>query len=149
MKSIFQIAASLACAVALTACGGGGSDTPASNPAAPQPVFSKTDTVVGTGTEATAGDTVTVHYTGYLYSATATGGKGSQFETSVGKTPFTFVLGRGNVIAGWEQGVPGMKVGGKRTLVMPASLAYGATAQGAIPANSALVFDVEMVAIKR
>ncbi len=149
MKSIFQIAASLACAVALTACGGGGSDAPATSTPAPQPVFSKTDTTVGTGTEAVAGDTVTVHYTGYLYAASATGGKGTQFETSVGKTPFTFVLGRGNVIPGWDQGVPGMKVGGKRTLVIPASLAYGATAQGPIPANSALVFDVEMVAIKR
>ena len=148
MKSIFQIVASIACAVALTACGGGGSDTPAT-PTPVQPVFSKTDIVVGTGAEAVAGSTVTVHYTGWLYSEGASGNKGMQFETSVGGTPFSFPLGQGRVIAGWDQGVVGMKVGGKRTLVIPASMAYGATAQGKIPANSALVFDVEVLAVQR
>jgi len=148
MKSIFQIVASIACAVALTACGGGGSDTPpVTTPT--QPVFSKTDTVVGTGAEAVAGSTVTVHYTGWLYAEGAAGNKGTQFETSVGSAPFSFPLGQGRVIAGWDQGVVGMKVGGKRTLVIPASMAYGATAQGKIPANSALVFDVEVLAVQR
>ncbi|GGZ08480.1 FKBP-type peptidyl-prolyl cis-trans isomerase [Pseudoduganella plicata] len=148
MKSIFQFVASIACAVALTACGGGGSDTPAAT-APVQPVFSKTDTVVGTGTEAVAGDTVTVHYTGWLYSDSAGDKKGTQFETSVGGAPFSFPLGQGKVIAGWDQGVVGMKVGGKRTLIMPASMAYGSTPQVKIPANSALVFDVEVLAMKR
>jgi len=148
MKSIFQIVASIACAVALTACGGGGNDTPATT-APVQPVFSKTDIVVGTGTEAAAGDTVTVHYTGWLYSDSASDKKGTQFETSVGSAPFSFPLGQGKVIAGWDQGVVGMKVGGKRTLIMPASMAYGSTAQVKIPANSALVFDVEVLSVKR
>ena len=148
MKSIFQIVASIACAVALTACGGGGSDAPAVTTPV-QPVFSKTDIVVGTGAEAVAGSTVTVHYTGWLYSESASGNKGMQFETSVGNAPFSFPLGQGRVIAGWDQGVVGMKVGGKRTLVIPASMAYGATAQGKIPANSALVFDVEVLAVQR
>jgi FKBP-type peptidyl-prolyl cis-trans isomerase FkpA len=146
MKSIFQLVASLTCAVALTACGGGGSDSPA--PTA-QPAFSKTDTVVGTGIEAAAGDTVTVNYTGWLYSATAAGNKGTQFETSTGRGPLAFTLGSGMVIKGWDQGVPGMKVGGKRTLVIPADMAYGAAGKGSIPGNAAMVFDVEMVAIKR
>jgi FKBP-type peptidyl-prolyl cis-trans isomerase FkpA len=148
MKSIFQFVASIACAVALTACGGGGNDTPA--PTTPvQPVFSKTDTVVGTGIEAAAGDKVSIHYTGYLYSDTASGNKGTQFESSVGSTPFSFTVGRSEAIPGMDQGVLGMKVGGKRTVIMPASMAYGSTPQVKIPANSALVFDVEMVAIKR
>ncbi|AXA93142.1 FKBP-type peptidyl-prolyl cis-trans isomerase [Massilia sp. YMA4] len=148
MKSIFQLVASLTCALALTACGGGGSDSPA--PTAPvQPAFSKTDTVVGTGIEAAAGDSVTVNYTGWLYSATAAGNKGNQIDTSTGRGPLTFTLGSGAVIKGWDQGVPGMKVGGKRTLVIPADLAYGAQGRGSIPGNAALIFDVEMVAIKR
>lgn len=148
MKSIFQLVASLTCALALTACGGGGSDSPA--PTAPaQPAFTKTDTVVGTGIEAAAGDNVTVNYTGWLYSATAAGNKGSQFDTSTGRGAYTFTLGAKQVIAGWDQGVPGMKVGGKRTLVIPADLAYGSTGKGSIPPNAALIFDVEMVAIKR
>lgn len=148
MKSIFQFVASLTCALALTACGGGGSDSPA--PATPaQPAFTKTDTVVGTGIEAAAGDSVTVNYTGWLYSATAAGNKGAQVDTSTGRGPLTVTLGQNRVIAGWEQGIPGMKVGGKRTLVIPANLAYGSTPRDGIPANSALIFDVEMVAIKR
>jgi FKBP-type peptidyl-prolyl cis-trans isomerase FkpA len=148
MKSIFQLFASLTCALALTACGGGGSDSP--TPTAPaQPAFTKTDTVVGTGIEAAAGDTVTVNYTGWLYSATAAGNKGSQFDTSTGRGPYTFTLGAKQVITGWDQGVPGMKVGGKRTLVIPADMAYGAAGRGSIPGNAALIFDVEMVAIKR
>lgn len=153
MKSMFQIIATLACTLALTACGGSSSDDDTT--AVPTPVtFVKTDTVVGTGIEATAGDQVSVYYTGYLYDS-ATGGKGAKFEETATGSPFTFVLGRGTVISGWDQGIAGMRVGGKRTLTIPYTLAYGSETRPAgalgvgIAAYSTLVFDVEMVAIKR
>lgn len=100
------------------------------------------DTVVGKGAEAVAGKAVTVHYTGTLKD-------GTKFDSSVDrKEPFTFNLGAGQVIKGWEQGIVGMKVGGKRKLTIPADLAYGANAVGAIPANSTLLFDVELLEVK-
>jgi FKBP-type peptidyl-prolyl cis-trans isomerase FkpA len=100
----------------------------------------KIDTVVGTGAEVKAGDTVTVHYTGALVK------DGTIFESSKDSgTPATFGLDQ--VIKGWTQGLPGMKVGGTRRLIIPAALAYGAQATGSIPANSDLVFDVELIKI--
>ena len=100
------------------------------------------DTVVGKGTEAVSGKSVTVHYTGTLKD-------GTKFDSSVDrKEPFTFSLGAGQVIKGWEQGIQGMKVGGKRKLTIPPELAYGANAVGAIPANSVLIFDVELLEVK-
>lgn len=148
MKSMFQIIAALACALTLTACGGGGDDKPVDTGPA-QPAFTKTDTLVGTGLEATNGDLLTVHYTGWLYDSTKTGNKGTEFDSSVGKAAFSFTIGRGSVIAGWDQGLLGMKVGGKRTLIIPAGLAYGATARDKIPANSPLLFEVELISLKR
>ena len=112
------------------------------------PALVVTDTVVGTGATATSGKTVSVHYTGYLYSALAPNNRSSKFDSSVDRgTPFSFTLGAGQVIKGWDQGVAGMKVGGKRTLVIPASLGYGATGtgDGSILPNASLVFDVEML----
>lgn len=107
-----------------------------------------TDLVVGTGTAATAGRPVSVHYTGWLYSSTATDNKGSKFDSSVDRgTPFSFTLGAGQVIAGWDQGVLGMKVGGQRRLVIPPSLGYGASGAGTIPGNATLVFDVQLLAV--
>lgn len=107
------------------------------------------DTVVGTGTQASAGRTVTVHYTGWLYNPTVAGNKGSKFDSSVDRNqPFSFVLGAGSVIRGWDQGVTGMRVGGKRTLTIPSTLGYGSTGAGSIPPNSALVFDVELLAVQ-
>lgn len=99
------------------------------------------DERVGTGAEAKAGDVITVNYTGRLQNGTV-------FDTSVGKDPFVFQLGVGQVIAGWDQGVQGMKVGGKRLLIIPASLGYGAQAVGPIPANSALIFEVELLKVE-
>jgi FKBP-type peptidyl-prolyl cis-trans isomerase len=95
------------------------------------------DETVGTGATAQTGDTLTVNYTGKLADGTV-------FDTSVGKTPFTFALG-GNVIAGWNQGLVGMKVGGKRILIIPPSLGYGPNAYGPIPGNSTLTFEVELL----
>ena len=92
---------------------------------------------------------VTVNYTGWLYNASVANFHGTQFDSSVGKTPFKFNLGAGQVIAGWDQGVTGMKVGGTRTLVIPASLGYGsAGAGGVIPPNAALVFTVDLLAVQ-
>ena len=105
-----------------------------------------TDTTIGTGDEATRGKKVTVHYTGWLYN---NGEKGKKFDSSVDRgEPFTFNLGAGQVIPGWDQGVAGMKVGGKRTLIIPADLAYGSRgAGGVIPANATLMFDVELLKV--
>jgi len=100
------------------------------------------DVTVGTGTEAVAGKTVTVNYVGMLTN-------GTQFDSSYSHgQPFSFALGAGQVIQGWDQGVAGMKVGGKRILVIPPSLGYGAQAVGPIPANSTLVFQVELLGVK-
>ena len=108
-----------------------------------------TDTVVGVGTAAVAGMTVTVHYTGWLYDASAPNFRGAQFDTSIGQAPFSFRLGAGQVIQGWDVGVAGMKVGGSRTLIIPSSMAYGsAGVRGAIPANATLVFNVDLLAVK-
>ena len=108
----------------------------------------KTDTVVGKGRQAASGNTVTVKYTGWLYAPKSPKGRGPQFDTSVGGAPFTFPLGMGAVIKGWDDGVVGMKVGGKRTLIIPAELGYGARGAGPIPPNANLIFDVELVDVK-
>lgn len=102
-----------------------------------------TDVVVGAGAEATPGSMVAVHYTGTLPDGTV-------FDSSIPRgEPFVFSLGAGQVIKGWDQGVAGMKVGGKRTLVIPADLAYGPQAVGnIIPANATLLFDVELIAVQ-
>jgi len=103
-----------------------------------------TDEVVGTGAEAVAGKKVSVHYTGTLEN-------GKKFDSSLDRgQPFTFDLGAGQVIKGWDEGVAGMKVGGKRKLVIPANLGYGAreVGNGVIPANSTLIFEVELLDVK-
>jgi FKBP-type peptidyl-prolyl cis-trans isomerase FkpA len=130
------------------AVGCGGDDTPASPSPSGAP-FSQTDLRAGNGAEAVAGRTVTVNYTGWLYAPTQPEQKGQQFDTSIGRAPFVFVVGAGRVIQGWDRGVPGMRVGGLRRLVIPPDLAYGA--QGSppnIPPNATLVFDVELLAVQ-
>jgi FKBP-type peptidyl-prolyl cis-trans isomerase len=106
-----------------------------------------TDTTVGTGAEATAGQQVSVHYTGWLDQ---NGNKGTKFDSSVDRgQPFSFTLGAQEVIRGWDEGVAGMKVGGKRTLIIPPDLGYGARgAGGVIPPNATLIFDVELLGVK-
>lgn len=169
MKSMFQIIAAAACALALTACGGGGSKT-AATPAVVQPDFKKTDLTVGTGTEAAAGDLVVVNFTGWLYDSTKPDFKGSKVESSVdtGIPAAPFVVGVGAArsnsanpaIVGWDQIIVGMKVGGKRNGILPANLAYGSLTRAALPAvgsntyvaipsNSALVYDIELVSVTK
>jgi len=106
-----------------------------------------TDTKTGDGATATPGGKVSVHYTGWLYN---NGAKGAKFDSSVDRgQPFQFTLGARQVIAGWDEGVAGMKVGGKRTLIIPPELGYGARgAGGVIPPNATLMFDVELLGVQ-
>ncbi len=130
--------------VSLSACG-----STATSPSASVSVsFSATDLTAGTGATAVAGRTVSVNYTGWLYDASKTDNKGAQFDSSIGRGLFSFVLGAGQVIAGWDQGVVGMKVGGKRRLIVPPGLGYGSAGVGPIPGNSTLIFDVDLVAVQ-
>jgi FKBP-type peptidyl-prolyl cis-trans isomerase FkpA len=111
----------------------------------------KIDVKPGTGAEAVSGRPVMVHYTGWLYDPAAAEGKGKKFDSSRDRgLPFGFFLGEGKVIKGWDQGVVGMKVGGQRTLIIPASLAYGERGAGGglIPPNAPLIFDVELLEVK-
>ena len=104
------------------------------------------DSIVGSGEFATKGQSVTVHYTGWLYN---NGVQGAKFDSSKDRNdPFVFSLGAGMVIRGWDEGVAGMQVGGSRTLIIPASLGYGARgAGGVIPPNATLKFDVELLGL--
>jgi FKBP-type peptidyl-prolyl cis-trans isomerase FkpA len=144
MNLKLPLIAAFVAVLSLSACGGsGGSDSSSvtvANPAA----FTKTDTLLGTGVEATTGKVVTVTYTGWLYSATASDNKGAQFDAGT----FSFTLGAGQVISGFDQGVLGMKVGGKRTLLIPSSMGYGSTGSGSIPPNAGLVFEVSLSAVQ-
>ena len=110
----------------------------------------KNDTVVGTGREAEPGFNVSVHYTGWLYDEKASDFKGKKFDSSVDRgQPFKFDLGAGQVIQGWDEGFAGMKIGGKRTLIIPSEMGYGVRgAGGAIPPNATLIFDVELLDVK-
>ena len=110
----------------------------------------KNDVKQGTGAEAVPGKAVVVHYTGWLYDPSAPEGKGAKFDSSLDrKVPFGFIVGAGRVIRGWDEGVPGMKVGGQRTLIIPPDMGYGARgAGGVIPPNATLIFDVELLDVK-
>jgi FKBP-type peptidyl-prolyl cis-trans isomerase FkpA len=107
------------------------------------------DTTPGTGDVATAGQRVRVHYTGWLFDAAASQQRGRKFDSSVDRgQPFSFRLGGGEVIRGWDEGVAGMKVGGTRVLTIPPEMGYGARgAGGVIPPNATLVFEVELLAL--
>lgn len=120
---------------------------PASAPAVVTELVKK-DIVEGTGKTAETGKAVLVHYTGWLYDPAAPGMKGAKFDSSEGRpTPFGFVIGARRVIKGWDEGVPGMKVGGKRMLIIPPALAYGEKGAGGgkIPPNATLLFEVELI----
>jgi len=121
---------------------GSTSTSPTPSAASDNGQLQSTDETVGTGAEAVAGKKVTVNYSGTLTN-------GTKFDSSYDRNqPFSFTLGAGEVIKGWDEGVAGMKVGGKRKLVIPPSLGYGAQANGSIPANSTLVFEVELLGVE-
>jgi peptidylprolyl isomerase len=156
MKSMFLKFVPLVCALALTACGGGAKKTTTVE-IPTQPAYAKTDLVVGAGETVVAGDLATVNYTGYLYDSTKPNSRGAQFETG----SRSFAAGTGAVLPGtnytllgWDQGVPGMKVGGKANLVLPYNLAYGAHEYTSmqnikVPLYSPVVFEVEVVSLKK
>jgi len=133
------LAAVAAASFAVVGC----TDAPAA-PTATAP-YSQVDLVAGTGAVAATGNSLTVNYTGWLYDATKPDFKGLQFDSSIGRTPFVFVVGVGQAIAGWDRGVVGMAVGGTRRLIIPPSLAYGDTRRGLIPPNATLVFDITLL----
>jgi len=144
MRPIRRGLAAIAATVSLLAVG---CTDPPATPSTNAP-FSETDLVLGTGATATAGGTLTVNYTGWFYDVTKADQKGLQFDSSIGQAPFTFVLGSGQVIQGWEQGLAGMRVGGVRHLVIPPPLAYGNTRSGVVPPNTTLVFDITLLNVQ-
>ena len=146
-----RLTATLA-ALVLTGMVSMASDDSASAQSAAKPVTTATglqmiDTKVGTGASPRQNQTAVVHYTGWLYE---NGVKGKKFNSSVDRNePFEFPVGAGRVIRGWDEGVASMKIGGKRTLIVPPQLGYGARgAGGAIPPNATLIFDVELLGVK-
>jgi FKBP-type peptidyl-prolyl cis-trans isomerase len=118
------------------------------SPTAPEVPFSSADLVVGTGAEAVAERELTVNYTGWLYDDDAVDHKGLVFDSTAGSQPYSFFLGVGQVIDGWEQGVPGMRVGGTRRLVIPPDLAYGSSGAGVIPPNATLIFEIQLISVE-
>ncbi|HVO13331.1 MAG TPA: FKBP-type peptidyl-prolyl cis-trans isomerase [Vicinamibacteria bacterium] len=126
-------------ALLLAGCGSSSDSTPTTTPSTQELVIQ--DLVVGTGPVATTGDTLTVNYVGRFTN-------GTQFDSSYDRgVPYTFQLGAHQVIAGWDQGLVGMRVGGTRRLTIPPALAYGASGSGVIPPNATLVFDIELLSI--
>ncbi|MFD0738411.1 FKBP-type peptidyl-prolyl cis-trans isomerase [Lysobacter koreensis] len=138
-------AAAVVILVLLTACA-----DPGRPPGGRVPELKRIDLVDGTGAVAVAGSDVTVHYTGWNYDEKAANQRGAKFDSSVDRNqPFTFLLGAGRVIRGWDEGVAGMRVGGKRVLMIPPEYGYGRKGAGsAIPANGSLVFEVELLGVK-
>jgi FKBP-type peptidyl-prolyl cis-trans isomerase FkpA len=132
-----------ACVVLAAGCG----STSPTGPSSTAP-FSQVDLRLGTGTEAVAGNVLTVNYTGWLYDPTQTDLKGLVFDSSVTTEPFVFQLGVGGVIQGWDQGLVGMKIGGIRKLVIPSSLGYGGVRNHSIPPFATLVFEVELLDVQ-
>ena len=128
-------------ALFLVACGSDSPTTPTSTTSAP---FSQTDLVVGTGATAAVGNTLAVAYSGWLHDSSKPDAKGTFFESGT----YSFRLGAGTVIRGWDLGLVGMRVGGQRRLVIPPDLAYGSQANGSIPANATLVFDVTLNSVQ-
>jgi FKBP-type peptidyl-prolyl cis-trans isomerase FkpA len=146
--ALFPLALLLSATLATSACSGQTASAPPGSDKITE--LGITDVKVGDGAEATAGKMVSVHYTGWLYDESVPNHHGTRFDSSRDRgQPFEFALGQGQVIKGWDQGVAGMKIGGQRTLVIPASLGYGAHgAGGVIPPNAALIFDVELLGVR-
>ena len=152
MRILPRAGITFAAAIALFAIGATIMSDPSDAQPAPKPVTTSTglqiiDTKVGTGASPKTGQTAVVHYTGWLSN---NGAKGKKFDSSVDRNePFEFPIGQGRVIRGWDEGVASMKIGGKRTLIVPPTLGYGAQgAGGVIPPNATLIFDVELLGVK-
>ena len=147
MSRTARVAVVLMLAAVVSACGGGG-DTPTTpTPPSLGIPFSTTDLVVGTGAEALNGRRVTVNYTGWLYVTTTADNKGTQFDTGTGFV--RPVLGGGGVILGFDRGIIGMRVGGRRRVVIPPELGYGTTGSGtAIPGNATLIFELDLTSVQ-
>jgi FKBP-type peptidyl-prolyl cis-trans isomerase FkpA len=135
----------LAAAVAALALVGAACDQYPVQPSSAE--YSQVDLKTGTGDAVVSGNELTVAYTGWLYDVSKSDKKGQVFDTTAGKDPFTFILGSGAVIQGWEQGLVGMQVGGVRRLTLPPSLAYGSTRYSSIPPNATLIFEVELLGV--
>lgn len=157
MHKFANLTAAVLLAFSVSACAD--SNTATATGTAAQPVKTnnalvteliKADEKVGDGKLAVSGQKVTVHYTGWLYDPRAAKNKGTKFDSSLDRgQPFTFLLGAGQVIRGWDEGVAGMKVGGKRTLIIPSYMGYGTRgAGGVIPPNATLMFDVELLEVR-
>lgn len=116
-----------------------------------RPAYTRTDLQVGTGREAQKGKRLSVHYTGWLYDPAQPDMKGRMFDSSRERGPFDFVLGAGQVIPGWDQGFDGMKIGGRRRLIIPSALAYGVDGAGGgiIPPNATLIFEMELLDVQQ
>ena len=142
----FRLFAVLLCGVLLAACA-----DPGPPPGGSVAELQRIEVRDGTGEPASPGDEVSVHYTGWVYDEDAPNRRGQQFDSSRERgQPITFMLGAGRVIRGWDDGVAGMRVGGQRVLMIPASLGYGRKgAGGVIPPNASLVFEVELVDVKK
>lgn len=131
-------------AVMATACG----DSPTS-PSSSAATFSSVDLTVGNGDTVANGDRIKVWYTGWIYVNSAPGNKGQSFDSNRNSELFRFIVGTGHVIEGWDRGVPGMKAGGIRRLIIPPELAYGSKGQGPIPPGATLIFEIEAVEIEK
>lgn len=132
---------------AVVLAGAAGCNPSSTGPSSTAP-YSQVDLRLGDGAEAVAGKVLTVQYTGWLYDPTKPDSKGLQFDTSAGSTGFPFTLGTQQVIAGWDRGLVGMKVGGIRKLVIPPSLGYGNVRNHSIPPSTTLVFEIELLDVK-
>ncbi len=137
--SVFLFVGSLG----FVACG----DSPTS-PTSSTVTFSIVDLKVGDGDTVANGDRVQVWFTGWIYVKSAPGNKGQSFDSNRDRELFRYIVGTGHVIDGWDQGVPGMKVGGIRRLIIPSELAYGSEAQGPLPPNASLIFEIEVVTVE-
>ncbi|MEP6917807.1 MAG: FKBP-type peptidyl-prolyl cis-trans isomerase [Acidobacteriota bacterium] len=144
-RVIRNLATLAACAALISSAAACGSSPTGPSSTAP---YSQTDVLAGSGTAAVAGNTVSVNYTGWLYDPAKPDFKGLQFDTSIGKDPFAFVLGIGQVVNGFDLGVVGMQIGGVRRLVIPPSLGYGAARSGPIPPSATLVFDIQLISVQ-
>jgi peptidylprolyl isomerase len=149
---VFAAAGAVAVAAVLTGCSSSGTEAPVAAAKAEAATINYAsglrvaDTKVGTGPFPKRGQICVMHYTGWLYQ---NGQRGAKFDSSVDRgKPFEFPLGAGAVIKGWDEGVAGMKVGGKRTLIIPPDLGYGGNPRTGIPAYSTLIFEVELLAVK-